>query len=189
MKKLRIVLDCDGVLSQTMEEVVRLFNLEHGGRLTVADITQWILPHQEMYQYFSRPGFFAGLKAIPHSRRIVRDLIASGDDVVIATATCMEGWPERKAWLQRMFPQIPEANILRKENKSDVHGDVMLDDGVHNLETSICTFRVLFDQPWNRDEKRFIRVGNWLEFGKFVADVRRETPGHYVAAMASTANL
>lgn len=175
MKNLRIVLDCDGVLAQTMEEVIRLFNREHGRNVRLSDITSWDLPHKEMYGYFTRKGFFAGLKTIPHARDIVRALAAKGDEIVVATATYPEMWEERKEWVKRFFPEIKDDNILRKEDKSDVEGDIMLDDGVHNLETSVCANKVLFDQPWNRNEHRFLRVSNWLEFAKFVESLRAES--------------
>lgn len=47
-------------------------------------------------------------------------------------------------------------------NKNIIKADIMIDDGIHNLE-SFEGMKILFDAPHNRNENRFIRVMNWEE--------------------------
>ncbi|NES53370.1 5'-3'-deoxyribonucleotidase, partial [Escherichia coli] len=60
------------------------------------------------------------------------------------------------------FPFIPHSNVVLCGNKNIIKADIMIDDGIHNLE-SFEGMKILFDAPHNRNENRFIRVMNWEE--------------------------
>ena len=55
-----------------------------------------------------------------------------------------------------LFPFLDANHIIIAHNKQMVMGDVLIDDGPHNLINGPY-FRILFDQPHNRgiDEKKY----------------------------------
>ena len=65
-----------------------------------------------------------------------------------------------------MFPFLNKEQIIRENNKQTVFGDVLIDDGVHNLIGGKYR-KFLFNQPSNaefREENYDItRVYSWKE--------------------------
>lgn len=177
MKKLKIILDCDGVLADTMKKLLKLYNSEYGLNLTKDDITAWDLRKiqkegTDMTKYFKQRGFFGDLEPIPDSQKYVKLLQDDGHEIFVATASPVEGMVDKVMWLRENFEFIPEENIIMCTRKDVICGDVILDDGLHNLRNSSCTYKVVFDHPWNREwlsTDNFYRVKSWKHFYKLIS--------------------
>lgn len=177
MKSLKIFIDSDEVLAETINEVLKRYNAEYNLDLKREEIKDWDLKKvqkegTDINKYFKQKGFFRDLTVKKDAAQIMK-LLAVNNNIVIATVSPKEGERDKKEWFEEHFPFIKEENILLlKGSKDYLIGDIILDDAIHNLENSQCDFPIIFDQPWNRHTDKFIRVYNWLDFYQVVQKIR-----------------
>lgn len=170
MKKFTIILDSDGVCVQTMEKVLRLYNEEYHLDFTLEDITKGNLSKvqkkgTDMFKYFKEDGFFLDLESVFESKKYIDKLIEDGHDIYICTSSPKSGIIDKINNLTNLFSNIKEENIIPISAKHLLKGDIILDDGVHNIETSICDIKVLYTRPWNNTKKGdFFRISSWKDF-------------------------
>lgn len=193
MKKLKIILDSDEVIVENIDKVLSLYNEEYGDNLKRDQILKWeISTYQKeganILKYFNMPGFFRDLPQIKDSKKYVQKLIEDGHDVVIATASPINGIVDKIEFYQEHFPFIPYENIIPITRKDLLCGDIMLDDAPHNLRKSQCKHPVIFDNLWNQNMeempylKDLKRVTSWKEFYEFVCEVANEEDSTTVKA-------
>jgi 5'-nucleotidase len=186
MKQLQIILDSDGVIANTTERVLELYNKEYQCHLTKEQIVDWDLSlfqkeGTDIFKYFKIPGFFRHLPIMKDAQYFIRKLIEDGHDVVIATASPKVAIIDKIEFFEEYFPFIPYENIIPITRKDLLVGDIMLDDAPHNLKTSKCKYPVIFDNPWNRNTegkyeflKKLKRVHSWEEFYQFVNEIAHQ---------------
>lgn len=175
---MRILLDMDGVLADCLGYWLGLLNRYHGLDLKPTDITEWDthrfckdVPESVVYGYLSQPGFFRHLQPVEGAIDGVNYLISEGHEVVIVTSCPREyGESDKRQWLKSHIPKLDPKNFISAHRKDLIQGDILLDDGVHNLEAwrdaNIKGLAVCFDQPYNRsyigarsyDWKDFLRM-------------------------------
>lgn len=178
MRKLNILLDSDGVCVQTMEKVIKLYNEEHGLRFRLEDIKKGDLSKiqqkgTDMFKYFKEKGFFLDLEPIFESQKYIKKMVEDGHNVFICTASPKLGIVDKIDNLLSLFPCLKEENIIPISAKHLLKGDIILDDGYHNIKSSICDIKVLYTQPWNESkEGDFLRVSNWKEFYNIVQEMK-----------------
>lgn len=174
MKCLKIILDSDGVCVNTMKKVLEKYNKEYGLAFTLDDITSGNLSkiqkeNTDMTKYFNEIGFFADLEPIFEAQKYIKQFVEDGHEVFICTAATRKSIEDKFINLLNLFPDVKEENIIPITPKYILKGDIMLDDGYHNIETSICDVKVLFNQPWNKDKQGdFMRVFDWKDFYELV---------------------
>lgn len=65
-------------------------------------------------------------------------------------------------------------DVIIAHDKKLINGDVLIDDGVHNLENAKYK-KLLFDQPHNRsynaEENGMIRVHDWNEIYRAICEI------------------
>lgn len=73
--------------------------------------------------------------------------------------------------LLELFPFLDWEHIIITSNKQMVRGDVLIDDGPHNLVGGEY-FKILFDRPHNRSFDHVandtLRVSTWEEIDKVI---------------------
>lgn len=184
MRPLKILLDVDGVLAQTTEKVLELYNKEHDQNVCVRDLTHWhfeqcaCLKH-DANKWFLQEGFFRDIKVAPGAQEMVRTLSRQGHDLLIATAITYTGYADRHDWLEEWFPEIPASNYLFGSRKDVLTGDFILDDKVANLIGSNVCHPVILDRPWNGikaypEARGVARVMNFNEFVDHVAYIAKK---------------
>lgn len=178
MKRLRIILDCDGVLADTVKKVLLLYNNEYGLNFKREDIVTWDMckiqkPGTNLTKYFTQKGFFRNLEPMKDAQKYAKALKEDGHELFVATASPLEGLEDKLIWLRENYEFIPQQNIIFAERKDLLSADIILDDGLHNLVNSQCRFKVVFDQPWNREDNNFLRVYNWEEFYRLVCQIEQ----------------
>lgn len=86
---------------------------------------------------------------------------------ILTTAANAMSTTHKVEWLQENFPHIKNIMIVVKAHiKHWVQGDIMIDDGIHNLE-HFQGIRILYDQAWNREETQFIRASGETDAEKW----------------------
>lgn len=166
-----IIVDCDDVLYRCNLESVSKLNQEIGSSYSIEDITHWGMmknPLDQRIKYFSDPDFVSNIPLYLGAKEFISALCEYAD-VVLASCINKECMEVREKSLKMNFPQIKD--IYLGDTKKHIYGDILLDDGLHNLSESPCKHLVVFDQPWNRNNSDFERVHNYSEFLSLVENL------------------
>ena len=180
MKKvLKIILDYDDVLVECNSRAVALLNMELGTSYTIEDISDWGNSNgggiDERVKYFHDPDFVLAQRPHRGAVKLVKTLQTFGE-VFICTAVPPLVAGARITNILKNFPMIPPENIIVGNRKDLVHGDILLDDGFHNLVNANVTYPVLFRKPWSREITGFLSVGNYDEFITLVKLIMEDAP-------------
>lgn len=175
-----LAVDQDDVLAILLEAWLEAYNKDFGDNLTVQDITSWqiskiVKPEakHQIFDYLDIPEFMEGLRLKPGSQEYLKKLSEHFEIFVVTAPKNYNGVVSKAKWLQRYFPFIPYENYVFTINKSIVHADFLVDDGVHNLEGFLSGTPILFDAPHNQNEQRFLRVKTWEEAFDVIMEIAK----------------
>jgi 5'-nucleotidase len=168
--RLRIAIDMDEVMADSLSRHIELYNDEFGANLRKQDLQGKPL-HLTVPEAHRRrideialsDGFFWDLDVMPGCQEVIRELMERYDIFIVTAA--MEfpnSFLPKHAWLQEHFPFLDIRNVVYCGDKSIVDADIMIDDRIRNLE-QFQGMRILFSAPHNLNEKRFLRVNSWKE--------------------------
>ena len=183
MKKgrvIRLLCDCDGVLSDFVGGALDLYKLVTGQGLDRDTITDWDftgnLPfatkaEKETYDKLLRaPGFAMNLKPLVNSQpaiALLQDLTEL--HIVTSPLSGSATWAhERETWLKLHYG-ISHKRIVHIETKYILRGDLFVDDKHQNVrawqEANPDGAAFLWDHPCNRGEetKDLDRLTSWGE--------------------------
>ena len=176
-RRLRIAIDMDEVMADSVTEHLRRYNRAFGASITAAHLEgrhleELVPPEQrKVVEAMYDASFFAALDVMPGCLEIVRDL-ASRHDVLIVTAAmdvpC--SFDAKFRWLERHFPFIPASNIVFCGDKGLVDADYLIDDRARHF-TRFKGKPLLFSAPHNARESRYPRVRSWQEVRAFFAQL------------------
>ncbi|MBP5225131.1 MAG: NUDIX domain-containing protein [Lachnospiraceae bacterium] len=182
---LTILIDMDDTIEQLLEAWIRCTNERYGRHSTVEDVKSWNvteafpgLTKREVYGIPDEPGFWGKVEPVPGAVEGVRKLIEEGHEVYIVTATQYESLAEKMSdLLFKYFPFIEWDHVIITKRKQMIRGDVLIDDGPHNLEGGDYE-KILVDAPHNRtydaEANGMIRVHGWDEILKAVDDIAKK---------------
>lgn len=178
-----ILCDVDGVLAYLDRHWLSTYRDLTGDMIYPEDIDVWdfipLLKYPEVvWEILDAPDFYEGVQPMRGAVRGIKTLRKMGHRVVFVTASTPNGARGKMLWLQR-YGLLPEGitprsfkDFISANDKSLVHGDAMIDDGVHNLKT-FQGLRILFDAPYNQEYIWCTRVKTWKEIVHFF---RNEIP-------------
>jgi 5'-nucleotidase len=180
----RIILDQDEVLACWVDRVLEWFNDDHKTSFTREDVKDyWALEKilgpagKPFIRACMRwPEFYTRLAPIPGAIEGVKLLMDRGHEVRIVTAVPVSAgisYHGKCQWIRDHMPFFDLKNFYAVHNKAEVMGDILLDDGPHNIEAWEKSGRpaVVFDAPWNRQTKSTYRIKDWKEFLELVEDI------------------
>lgn len=183
---MRILIDQDQVLASWVERVLEWYNHDQKKRgqksdFTLEDVQNWDMttnlgPESEdaIRSYMRYPDFYQDLDPVPGAVEGVKELLARGHDVVVASAVPKSAgiaYHGKLVWLRKHMPFFDLDDFVAIHRKDLLRGDVLFDDGVHNLEPcSREMLAVALDCPWNRGW-RGVRVKDWPAFLDLIAKI------------------
>lgn len=144
MKRLKIALDCDGVLSDFTSGALRVVEEVTGKRFVPADISEWDfckalgLTFREAAlvkkTIGSRQGFATSLLPYPQARQGVRRLRELGEVFCVTSPWDTNPWwrEEREAWLALHFGIDV---VHHAADKSGYEADVFVDDKADHVSS------------------------------------------------------
>jgi 5'(3')-deoxyribonucleotidase len=176
---LRICVDMDEVMADTLAEYIRRYNQTFDEDVTPQDLAGkglWeIAPldrQQQLRSFLDAEDFFEDLDLMPGSQDVLRQL---SDRFEIFIATQAMAVPNslgpKYRWLQRHFPFIPPSHYVFCGDKSILRADYLIDDQPKN----ILRFEgqgLLYSAPHNLSATGFVRVNNWEEVAQYFAAVQ-----------------
>ena len=167
-----ILVDMDDTIEQLLKAWLCRVNEKYGYSVTLDQITDWNvaapypgLTHRQVYDVLDERGFWKTVEPIPGAAEALIHFMERGHDVYIVTATQLEHLQEKmNDVLFRYFPFLTWNQVIITGKKQLIRGDVLIDDGIHNLEGG--TYRkILFTAPHNRSYDApthgMIRADSW----------------------------
>lgn len=142
MRRLKILVDMDDTIEHLLYAWIDCLNKRHGLSVKYSDIKEWnictefpTLTAGQVYAPLVEDEFWSTVKPIPYARDVLQWAIDQGHEVYIVTASAYETIKSKmENVLFRHFPFITWKNVFIAHNKQMIRGDVMIDDGPHNLE-------------------------------------------------------
>lgn len=181
-----ILVDMDDTIEYLLKAWVRGANETYGYDVAYDDITDWDvsrafpgLSWEQVYKIPMTPGFWRTVEPIPGAAETLKRLMDAGHEVLIVTATPFDSVPEKiSGYLFEHFPFLSWDQVIITGKKQLIRGDVLIDDGLHNLEGGDY-IKILMTAPHNRDydaEKNgMIRVHNWTEIEDVITRLASES--------------
>ncbi len=183
-----ILVDMDDTIEQLLEAWVRRANEKYDRNVMLDEITSWNvaapytgLTRKQIYDVIYEKGFWESVKPMPGAAEALKHFMDEGHEVFIVTATEPEHVEEKmKGLLFRYFPFLSWSQVIITGRKQMIRGDVLIDDGIHNLEGGEYR-KILFTAPHNRnydaEANGMIRVRNWEEIVQMIDQMEKRERG------------
>lgn len=173
MRKLTILVDMDDTIEDLLGAWVAWLNKHHGLNVKPEDIKSWDitqyfpLSNSEIYAPLNEDAFWNTVKPKDGAAGYLAKLKLDGHKLYIVTTSGYKTLATKmEEVLFKYFPFISWNDVIITADKQLIDGDVLVDDGVHNLAGGNY-HKLLMDAPHNRwtDDAKygFIRVHNWEE--------------------------
>lgn len=160
MKKQVLKLDCDGVLRDCVTPLLNIYNNMYNDNIKHSNITTWNMS-EFLGKNATYPDFFNSFpKEIFQDGRLydektvdILNRVKEFYNIHIVTHQFKGLEVYTVKWLYNN--KIPYDYLSFVKDKTQIKGDVLLDDAEHNLEDSCENneIAVCFDQPWNKNWK------------------------------------
>ncbi len=176
---MRILVDMDDTIEQLLRAWLACVNEKYNRNVQYDDIVEWNvakfypgLTYEEVYGAILYDEFWDTVEPMPYASEALKHIIDMGHEVYIVTATPYESvYGKMKNHLFKHFPYLTWDNVIITSHKQLIKGDMLIDDGVHNLEGGDY-IKVLMTAPNNKsyDAKAngMIRVHNWHEIEELI---------------------
>ena len=181
MRKLIILCDADDTLEDLLPYWLNELNQTYGYNVKKEDVKSWNL--KAVYPTLTQrqidaPVFgdelWNKITPVKDSSHYLQRLIEDGHDIYIVTAANYQSIEAKVNRLLEIFPFLHWKKIITTWDKRLIRGDVLIDDGVHNLIGGDYV-KLLFDQPHNRnineEDYGIIRVYTWAEVYEKICEI------------------
>jgi len=168
-QKLRIAIDMDEVLADTIEKFIEVYRRDHNTELLLQEMNgkefHELLPdtlNHSWRDYVNAPGFFRDIPVIPHAVNVVKELCQKYDVYIVSAAMEFKhSLIDKYEWLAEHFPFIDWKHIIFCGYKI-VNVDIMIDDRIRNF-AGFGGRPILYSSPHNFYITEYERVNNWSE--------------------------
>lgn len=178
MNHLKILFDADDVAETLVQSWVDILNEQYGTKVSLEDVADWdislafpTLTKKQIYGALQEERLWANLQPTPGAQEYLQRLHDEGHELYMVTATDYRTCRVKIERILELFPFLDAEHIIIAHRKQMVVGDVLIDDGPHNLVGGRY-FRILFDQPHNRcfDESKYgmYRAVGWEQVYKLI---------------------
>ena len=173
-----ILFDADDTVENLLNCWIGMLNEKYGTKVSVEDVTDWnvglffpTLTREQVYSVLHDDELWKRLEPIPGSVEVLQKLYDEGHQLYMVTATNYHTCKTKVERLLELFPFLDWDHIIITSNKQMVKGDILIDDGPHNLVDGEY-FKILFDRPHNRSfdaaAHQMLRATTWEEIDQAV---------------------
>ena len=142
MRHLTILVDMDDTIENLAEAWVAYLNARHQTSTNLSDITDWdiskafpTLTKEQVYAPLFEDAFWSWVKPMEGASEALQKLIADGHTVLIVTTSNYQTLAAKmEQVLFHYFPFLTWNDVIITAHKQLIKGDVLVDDGIHNLE-------------------------------------------------------
>ena len=174
-----ILVDMDDTIEHLLQAWVDVLNKRYDRNVTIDVIRTWNVAaaypgvsRKDVYAVPDEPGFWKTVAPVEGAAEALKRFMDEGHEVYIVTATRYESIFEKMDdLLFRYFPFLSWDQVIVTSKKQMIRGDVLIDDGIHNLEGGDYV-KILTTMPHNEDydaeANGMIRVHNWKEIEEVI---------------------
>lgn len=167
-KPLTILVDIDNVILDTERAILERYNKEYNKDVKFEDITTWDFFNdkvdKDFFNFLDKDDFWLNeVKPIEPMCEYVRMMVNCPEyfDVKLVTATNpLNPALQRKLMNAGFETGVKPKNIVICNDKSLIHGDIMIDDYEENIRHSNCWNNWLIDRPWNKADGYWNDIAN-----------------------------
>lgn len=167
MKRLDVVCDMDCIVVDLMNPWLALWNMRGGRQVGMEEITIWntaALFGKAFSDVIDEPGFFRHLPALPGALAGLLSMLNDGHNVTLVSACSERAASDKIAWIKEYAPFMKDRAFLSvgKTLKAQVEGDVLIDDGPHNLvayqEKRPDALTICVEYPYNVSDPQMSKL-------------------------------
>lgn len=166
----RILIDLDSTFWNFMELAVEKYDKKYNTNLKLEDIKQYdIEPYikctkKEFFELANK-SMFNKLTPYPMAVEFITWLAEKGYDIYFVTACATKTCEWRHDKLKEYIPWYDRKMLIMCHDKYIIDCDVVIDDCIENLEKfSTDVDKVVYTQPWNKNDDRFERIDSWQDW-------------------------
>jgi 5'(3')-deoxyribonucleotidase len=135
----KVLVDLDSIVVDLWTPWAARYNERTGDTLTIEQITDWGVSAAKkrgaLFGVLKDPGFFASLRPFPGALQGLKAIADAGHRVVIVSAGRSYALSDKVEWVEKHLPWLDiETSLVLTFAKELVVGDVLFDDGPHNVE-------------------------------------------------------
>lgn len=188
MKKPFVVcVDMDDTIEHLVPAWTKWLNEKYGTNVHTEDITEWhiakffpTIPAEEVFAPLKDEEFWKTVYPIPMASYYLNKLMEDGVEVYICTSTDYHSAScKLSAIIDSYFPFIDWRQVITAHNKQMVCCDVIVDDGIQNLEGH-SAHKILFTTPVNAtydaEGNGMYRANTWHEVYDIIQSIRKKFP-------------
>ena len=172
-KRLRIAIDMDETIADSLTEHIRRYNAAFAEKITANDLCG---KHLEEFAPSDRSDpvrrmirdevFFDCLGVIEEAQPVIRELVREHEVFIVSAAMEIpESFAAKHRWLRRHFPFVSARNIVFCGDKGIIDADYLIDDEARHF-SNFRGIGILFSAPHNLNETAYERVANWQDVRK-----------------------
>ncbi len=168
----RLIVDMDDVMADATGRFIKLLKEELGIEVERESLNHkpegsgYPIEREALKRYVHREKFFKAMEVKEDCQEVMEQLNKKYELFIVSSA--MEfplSLHEKLLWLNEHFSFLHWKQFVFCGSKNIVHGDFMIDDLPHNLET-FNGHKFLFTAPHNLQFNHFDRLNNWKEVGE-----------------------
>lgn len=181
-KKLTILVDMDDVLEHFVDNWIIAINEKYGRDVDPNKLTTWEILHLypgltvlDLEEILTSEEFWKRVKPIDGAVETMKKLIDDGHDVYVATSSWYKTLiPKMDEVLFKYFDFLTWDKVIVARDKWMIKGDVVIDDGIHNLENRTddslkLLFTATHNKSYDAESHGIVRVNNWKEVYKEIS--------------------
>lgn len=135
-----VLCDIDCVVADLLGPWLSAYNSEYAQDISIKDVSSWDLGKcvpdgDDVYKIIRRPGFFASLPLLDGAAEGLEKLLCRHEVYLVSAAYSASAFSEKFDWVRKHLPFMKDRVFLTdgKTPKGLIRGDVLIDDGPHNL--------------------------------------------------------
>lgn len=190
MRKLTVLVDMDDTVENLVEAWVEYLNNMYGVSVDTEDVVDWnickafpTLSSNEVYAPLLEDEMWKTVKPKDGAQKYLGKLLNDGHRIYIVTTSSYKALNAKMEHvLFKYFPFITWNDVIITSNKQLINGDVLIDDGVHNLEGG-SYYRILMNanhnKAYNAEANGMVRAFSWKEVYLLVSGLANRKCEHY----------
>lgn len=162
-KKLKVAFDVDDTLVGFTQAICKECERTFNHRFPFEEV-QWgfenYLPEETKFVHnlFRDRDFIRSVPIIDGAIELLEEVLRRGHEAVFCTSTYSNVMTERALYLYDKIPFIHPRNYIMTGRKDYVKADILFDDCLSHIQTSICDIPVLVNKPWNANARGYVRA-------------------------------
>jgi len=183
--KITLLVDMDDTIEDLLRAWIGCINKKYHTNVLPEEVTTWdisksfpSIPKEKVYAPIHKNSFWKKVEPRKDAMIYLEKLFNQGFKIYLCTATNPDTVKSKfDNVVKRYFPYIDWEHIIITSKKQLIYGDILIDDGIHNLLFGRYK-KILMTAPhnaWFKEETTdIVRVDNWKDAYKEIIKIANE---------------